>query len=812
MRKQCLHSANARSTNVFVRSARRRATLRWCACAAVAGTCVARLAGAADISWVGAPATPLSFGFGGNWAGGLVPDAPDAALINNGGVASVAIGFSRTVTNLSLGTAASTSGTYVQSGGTMNATGNATFGDGINGAGTLVMSGGALNVGSGFVGDLNIGRNGAGTANISGGTINTANMFVGRIPGGSGTVVQTGGAINVTNNLVMFERAPDFVVDVAPPDFWTMSAGSITVGNEMYIGAHGPATFNLSGTGFISVVGTVHIAASGGSSDPPAGVGTLNMSSGTINVTGANAFFVVADHGDGTFNFSGGSITTKFYNIGQNFEPGFSSRGVVNQTGGSATAQSSWVIGEESRSANLYDLSGGTVTVVGAGTPQVPGDLNVASGPGSKGTLTLRGTGVAGVAHSANVGNATFSSGTVVVSSSGSLALGTNGNGDSQLVVGVNGTGNLQIQGGNVSTDFITLGQNSAGVGTGTQTGGTLVVRGNISVGESSAQNNVYDISGGTMSVGGGIFVGSTGNGILSIGGTAVVTSALAIENAPTGTGTISVSGGRLTGLSMNNRRLYTQSGGSVTLGAVTGPGQTSVSGGSLAVASVAQGTLQLSATGRITVTPNGTDTGVSVVNNLSITNSGKLDLNDNTLIVDYTGASPVGAVRAALGTGYNGGAWTGNGLASSAAATAASSAHKTALGYAEASALFTSFPATFKGQSVDNTSVLVRYTYAGDSNIDGKVDLTDFTFLAANFNKVGGASWLQGDYNYDGNVDLTDFTFLASNFNQTLPAGAAGAASIGAPVPEPGGIAALSFAVATLARRRRFKRQTQCV
>jgi plastocyanin len=39
--------------------ARRRATLRCCACAAVAGINVAGLAGAAEISWVGAPATPV---------------------------------------------------------------------------------------------------------------------------------------------------------------------------------------------------------------------------------------------------------------------------------------------------------------------------------------------------------------------------------------------------------------------------------------------------------------------------------------------------------------------------------------------------------------------------------------------------------------------------------------------------------------------------------------------------------------------------------------------------------------------------------
>src|SRR5947207_7687873 len=174
MPKQRLRSQNRGSMNLCTLAARRRATLRCCACAAIAGINLARLASAADITWLGAPATPLSFGVGANWVGGAVPDAPDNAVINNAGIATVATGFTRTVTDLHLGTAASTSGTLMQTGGTINATGSAEFGAGINGAGTLVMSGGALNVGSGVVGELSIGQNGAGTANISGGTISAA--------------------------------------------------------------------------------------------------------------------------------------------------------------------------------------------------------------------------------------------------------------------------------------------------------------------------------------------------------------------------------------------------------------------------------------------------------------------------------------------------------------------------------------------------------------------------------------------------------------------------------------------------------------
>jgi hypothetical protein len=163
----------------------------------------------------------------------------------------------------------------------------------------------------------------------------------------------------------------------------------------------------------------------------------------------------------------------------------------------------------------------------------------------------------------------------------------------------------------------------------------------------------------------------------------------------------------------------------------------------------------------------------------VSIAPAGKLDLADNNMIVDYSGASPIAPIRSLIAQGFMGGPWTGGGITSSAAAATAASAHHTALGYAEAAALGST---SFAGQTVDDSSVMIRYTLAGDGNLDGTVDLTDFTFLAANFNGTG-KTWLEGDFNYDAIVDLTDFTFLASNFNQSLTAGGG---SPGSPIPEP--------------------------
>src|SRR5439155_16643927 len=205
---------------------------------------------------------------------------------------------------------------------------------------------------------------------------------------------------------------------------------------------------------------------------------------------------------------------------------------------------------------------------------------------------------------------------------------------------------------------------------------------------------------------------------------------------------------------------------------------------------------------GTVKIAPSG---GTSVVQNLSIaggaTPTAAMDLTNNALVVDYTAASPLAVIAAQIKSGYSGGSWTGDGLTSSSAATN-TTAHITALGYAEASAILGVGGGSFAGQSVDGSSVLIAYTYAGDSNLDGTVDLTDFTDLAANFNKQTGAQWLDGDYNYDGAVDLTDFTFLASNFNQTIAPG-----TIGAVIPEPSSIAllaAMALVGHPLQRRRR--------
>jgi hypothetical protein len=97
-----------------------------------------------------------------------------------------------------------------------------------------------------------------------------------------------------------------------------------------------------------------------------------------------------------------------------------------------------------------------------------------------------------------------------------------------------------------------------------------------------------------------------------------------------------------------------------------------------------------------------------------------------------------------------------------------------------------------------------MRYTLAGDANLDGSVDTVDFNLLAANFSQSPKV-WSEGDFNYDTVVDTVDFSLLASNFSQTLAA-RGGASPLGSVVPEPGciGLAALTGGLLMSRRRRR--------
>jgi hypothetical protein len=179
------------------------------------------------------------------------------------------------------------------------------------------------------------------------------------------------------------------------------------------------------------------------------------------------------------------------------------------------------------------------------------------------------------------------------------------------------------------------------------------------------------------------------------------------------------------------------------------------------------------------------------------------LDLADGALIIDYTGASPRGQVWAWLVSGMAGGDWDGTGLTSSAARNAPASL--TALGLIDNADPVLGGLETFMGEPVDATSILVRYTWWGDVNLDGVVDGNDYDVIdnAFVFGDGGrGYGWWTGDFNGDGAVDGNDYDRIDNAF--VFGGGPMGGAP--AAVPEPATLALLAVA-AGLARWRRRTR-----
>ncbi len=162
---------------------------------------------------------------------------------------------------------------------------------------------------------------------------------------------------------------------------------------------------------------------------------------------------------------------------------------------------------------------------------------------------------------------------------------------------------------------------------------------------------------------------------------------------------------------------------------------------------------------GSLALTPGGNK--LLLTTSLTLENNAHLDLADNDALIAYTGTTPATSIRALLIAGYNNGTWDGAGIASSIAASNAS--HLTALGYAEAADVGIT---TFDGQPVTN-AILIKYTYAGDSSLDGKVDLgNDFNlFLQGYLNH--GSTWELGDYNYDNQVTTADFDLFIDAYKQ---------------------------------------------
>jgi uncharacterized delta-60 repeat protein len=151
----------------------------------------------------------------------------------------------------------------------------------------------------------------------------------------------------------------------------------------------------------------------------------------------------------------------------------------------------------------------------------------------------------------------------------------------------------------------------------------------------------------------------------------------------------------------------------------------------------------------------------------LSLT--GTLDLADNDLLLDYTSASPIGAwngsaysgVTGMIARGHNYGAWDTPGLVTSMDAAKIGITTLAPIEAGEVLGIAGTQTAVWDGHTVDATTVIVKYTYTGDLNLDGLIDGADYGIIDNYVQFPGTRGYANGDFNFDGVIDGADYGLI---------------------------------------------------
>jgi hypothetical protein len=427
--------------------------------------------------------------------------------------------------------------TVFQSAGTNTVSGELTLGSnagslGVYGLQAAVLGADVLTVGKGGSGFLNpisgtvtIGArlqvgttaSGNGTVSVDGGTVTAPNIYLGGDAagaGGTGTVSLNGGTTTVSGTIRIWNGSSSFNLNRG-----TLNANRLIMPDWL--------RFRVN-------AGTLNLA--GGDNANPGG---LMVGYGTSQATA-------------TVNLSAGTLAADYEVIGQN------ATAVFNQSGGTHTIGAPGLfMGQESTGVGTYNLSGGTLTTVNAfiGSDDITmhgwGTINITGGVMTVTNKLIRGP--------VNVNGGTLNAYSIDEIDWDYIALKK---GTLNLTGGVSSNrGTLHIGSGaspgSGGTAVVNLGSGLLGVGTDeylgyttsgafNQSGGTHTIMGSLAVGRQSGADGVYTMSAGTLSVTGDETVGQTGNGTFNqSGGTHTIVGNLMVS-AGSGAASVNLSGGNL--------------------------------------------------------------------------------------------------------------------------------------------------------------------------------------------------------------------------------------------------------------------------
>jgi hypothetical protein len=609
-----------------------------------------------------------------------------------------------------------------------------------------------------------------------------------------------GGTITSTGALTATSLVNDGVVSLTAgtASLGAVSgAGTLTVDGTAVAGAGDLAQLSLlvQGSGRLNSAGVAAVSSTGTPATAQVG------GSGTWTHTGGLTAGFNAVTGSGQVSVLAGALLDVSGTLSAAAGAGPQTGGTVALTGGTIRTGALDLAGDPARlvwTTGTLEINDSTFAlapagVLGASRTLTPGQqLRVTDAPGGAvtglisvapgATMTVAGGSLTAILYS-NPGSLEVTSGSVAVP-------GQLGNGGTVAVTG--GTVTVGLLGAfGLQTNLLRV---SGGTLSSTSTTNVIFSAGTLS------QSDITVSGTGTVRLG-GANVSTLASQVLLDGPTAlfesaVGTSALASLATINSSGRLTVRNGQTFGVNSP----LSLAGGALTVTQIPLAGTSSVSvtaGGSVTTARVDLAGLSIAGAGSSANLLTGISDAASVLGALAVTAGGVLDVGDNDLVLR---SGTVAAIAASLQSG---------GIISTLAGTGGPTSRNN---YAAVGLLQNAEPTfgtplfpLFGGIAVGTTDLLLKFTYLGDTNLDGTLDTADFNAVLNGFtNSLSG--WANGDANYDGVVNGTDWSLFSSAYSFVLGGGLPfdGGTGNGGMIPEPAALGLLALPMLALGRRRR--------
>ncbi len=562
--------------------------------------------------------------------------------------------------------------------------------------------------------------------NFSSGTISTTYMQIDN----TGVFTQTGGTLTNTG-IIDLESASTAVPALYNLNGGTANAATMSVGTASKLTVNG-GTLNL--TGALSL------------NSSPIGASEVALNSGTINAASLNSIFntgiaSISIQAGGALNVSGLSTLATANHIlnlsGGTFKTGTLSlinpatqlnwtSGNLEITNQNVTVQSSGTLGSTQTlsSGKKLKVTNHTLTVGSTGT------VNLTGGELSVGTLDL-----GGVPSRLN-----WTAGTLDIHGS-NLTVGTGGVMGNQIDVGPGKK--LQVSGGY-----------------------SLILSGVLDNTGGMISFNAVEQSAGSFHTDGNTTIGSyyQSEGIAHFRGT----------SGSIYLGTFSISGGVA---QFEADTLGSHPNGLPVLNLIAEAGQVTFS------STHHLNSIQMGSNANIHVTHTPT-AGKSVLYTKALVipgsgggggggggpvQTGLIDLHDNDFVLDYYSypSSPFSSVLNLVKQGLVLLGGTGNGIGSTEVDNQTIPGTMLAV-VDDGDPLLNGAITSLGNYTIFNpsSSILVKYTWFGDSNLDGVVDGSDYALIDTGFTSNGTlGGWVFGDYDYNGLIDGSDYALIDTGF-----------------------------------------------